>query len=173
MLTGFTSIGLDTEIADKGLLKEMPIYEKTLNRKYKVDNIEYDLSLERNDAKSISIEIETGNESTALVKVEPYIDGKFLVTLPNGEEQIYSYTNGVVSKNLSSSSDGFNSLSPNLISSSDIVIDSVTIAALICGALIIIIMLFDDAYGLRASLRIFFQFAIAYLFIFLSGESLL
>jgi UDP-GlcNAc:undecaprenyl-phosphate GlcNAc-1-phosphate transferase len=64
-------------------------------------------------------------------------------------------------------------LSPNLISSSDIVIDSVTIAALICGALIVIIMLFDDAYGLRASFRIFFQFAIAYLFIFLSGESLL
>jgi UDP-GlcNAc:undecaprenyl-phosphate/decaprenyl-phosphate GlcNAc-1-phosphate transferase len=173
LLTGLTSIGLDTEIADKGLLKEIPIYEKSLNRKYKVDNIEYNLSLERNDAKSISIEIETKNQSSALVKVEPYIDGKFLITLPNGEIQIYSYTNGVVSKNLSSSSDEFKNLSPSLISSSNIVIDSVTIAALICGALIVIIMLFDDAYGLRASFRIFFQFAIAYLFIILSGESLL
>ena len=173
LLTGLTNIGLDTEIANKGLLKEMSTYEKALNRKYKVDNIEYDLSLERNDAQSISIEIETGNESTALVKVEPYIDGKFLVTLPDGKEQIYSYTNGVVAKTLSNSSDGFNSLSPNLIKSSNFIIDSVTIAALICGALIVIIMLFDDAYGLRASFRIFFQFAIAYLFILLSGESLL
>jgi UDP-GlcNAc:undecaprenyl-phosphate GlcNAc-1-phosphate transferase len=34
-------------------------------------------------------------------------------------------------------------------------------------------MLFDDLYGLKASLRIFFQSAIAYLFIVISGESLL
>jgi hypothetical protein len=47
LLTGLTNIGLDTEIADKGLLKETPIYEKTLNRKYKVDNIEYDLSIRK------------------------------------------------------------------------------------------------------------------------------
>ena len=69
--------------------------------------------------------------------------------------------------------DDSKNISPNLISPSNIIIDSVTIAALICGALIIIIMLFDDFYGLRASLRIFFQSAIAYLFIFISGESLL
>ena len=64
-------------------------------------------------------------------------------------------------------------ISPNLISPSNIIIDSVTIAALICGALIIIIMLFDDIHGLGAGLRIFFQSVIAYLFIFISGESLL
>jgi hypothetical protein len=66
--------------------------------------------------------------------------------------------------------DNFEKISPNLISPSNIIIDSVTIAALICGALIIIIMIFDDLYGLKASLRIFFQSAIAYLFIVISGR---
>ena len=56
---GLTNIGLDTEIADKGLLKDSVIYDKNLNRKYEVANIEYDLLLKRDDeAKSISIEIE-------------------------------------------------------------------------------------------------------------------
>jgi len=67
LLTGLTNISLDTEIADKGLLKDSIIYDKNLSRKYEVDNIEYDLLLKRdNEAKSISIEIETENKSPAL-----------------------------------------------------------------------------------------------------------
>ena len=60
LLTGLTNIGIDTEIADKGLLKESVIFNETLSRKYEVNDIEYDLLLKRDDeAKSISIEIET------------------------------------------------------------------------------------------------------------------
>ena len=81
LLTGLTNIGIDTEIADKGLLKESVIYNETLSRKYEVNNIEYDLLLKRDDeAKSISIEIETEDKSPTIVKVEPYGDGEFLVT---------------------------------------------------------------------------------------------
>ena len=174
LLTGLTNISLDTEIADKGLLKDAAIYDKTLNRKYEVDDIEYDLLLKRDDeAKSISIEIETGDQLPTIVKVEPYGDGEFLVTLPNGDKNTYSYSNGMVSNTAFDLTDAAKNITPNLMSSSNLIIDSVTIAALICGALIIIIMLFDDVYGLRASLRILFQSAIAYLFIVLSGESLL
>jgi UDP-GlcNAc:undecaprenyl-phosphate GlcNAc-1-phosphate transferase len=174
LLTGLTNISLDTEIADKGLLKDSAIYDKNLSRKYEVDNIEYDLLLKRDlEAKSISIEIETENKSPAIVKVEPYGDGEFLVTLPNGRKHTYSYSNGIVSAVVSDFADESKNISPNLMSPSNIIIDSVTIAALICGALIIIIMLLDDIYGLRASYRIFFQSVIAYLFIFISGESLL
>jgi len=174
LLTGLTDIGLDTEIADKGILKDSVIYDKNLNRKYEVANIEYDLLLKKDDvAESISIEIETGNKLPTIVKVEPYGDGEFLVTLPNGQKQKYSYENGIVSADVSDMPDKPKNISPNLISPSNIIIDSVTIAALICGALIIIIMLFDDIHGLGAGLRIFFQSVIAYLFIFISGESLL
>ena len=174
LLTGLTNISLDTEIADKGFLKDSVIYDKNLSRKYEVDNIEYDLLLKRDlEAKSISIEIETENKSPAIVKVEPYGDGEFLVTLPNGHKHTYSYSNGIVSAAVSDLADESINIYPNLMSPSNIIIDSVTIAALICGALIIIIMLLDDIYGLRASLRIFFQSVIAYLFIVLSEESLL
>ena len=174
LLTGLTNISLDAEIADKGFLKDSIIYDKNLSRKYEVDNIEYDLLLKRdNEAKSISIEIETENKSPTIVKVEPNGDGEFLVTLPNGQKQKYSYQNGMVSADVSDLANKSKNISPILKSPSNIIIDSVTIAALICGALIIIVMLFDDIYGLRASLRIFFQSVIAYLFIFISGESLL
>ena len=72
LLAGLTNIGIDTEIADKGLLKESVIFDETLSRKYEVNDIEYDLLLKRDDeAKSISIEIETENKSPAIVKVEP------------------------------------------------------------------------------------------------------
>jgi len=174
LLTGLTNVSLDTEIANKGLLKDTPIYEKTLSRKYQVDNIEYELLLKRDEqTESISIEVEAADKSPALIKVEPYTNGEFLVTLPNGKKQIYNYSNGMVSKNISGLPDNFEKISPKLISPSNIIINSATIAALICGALIIIIMIFDDLYGLRVSLRIFFQSAIAYLFIVISGESLL
>ena len=96
LLTGLTNIGIDTEITDKGLLKESVIYNETLSRKYEVNNIEYDLLLKRDDeAKSISIEIETEDKSPTIVKVEPYGDGEFLVTLPNGHKHSYSYENAV------------------------------------------------------------------------------
>jgi UDP-GlcNAc:undecaprenyl-phosphate GlcNAc-1-phosphate transferase len=174
LLTGLTNISLDTEIADKGLLKDSVIYDENLSRKYEVDNIEYDLLIKRDDqAKSISIEIETENKSPTIVKVAPYGDGEFLVTLPSGQKQKYSYENGMVSADESNLNDESKKISPILIGPSNIIIDSVTIAALICGALIMIVMLFDDIYGLRASLRIFFQSVIAYLFIIISGESLL
>jgi UDP-GlcNAc:undecaprenyl-phosphate/decaprenyl-phosphate GlcNAc-1-phosphate transferase len=174
LLIGLTNISLDAEIADNGLLKDSGIYDKNLSRKYEVDNIEYDLLLKKDDkAKSISIEIETENKSSTTVKVEPYGDGEFLVTLPNGQKQKYSYQNGMVSTDVSDLANESKNISPILKSPSNIVIDSVTIGALICGALIIIVMLFDDIYGLRASLRIFFQSVIAYLFILISGESIL
>jgi hypothetical protein len=67
LLTGLTNIEFGYRNSNKGLLKDSPIYDKNLSRKYEVDNIEYDLLLERDDeAKSISIEIETGNKSPAL-----------------------------------------------------------------------------------------------------------
>ena len=97
LLAGLTNISLDTEIADKGLLKDLVIYDKSLSRTYEVDNIEYDLLLKRDDeAKSISIEVETENKSPTIVKVELYGDGEFLVTLPSGQKQKYSYENGMV-----------------------------------------------------------------------------
>ena len=49
LLAGLTNISLDTEISDKGLLKDSVIYDKNLSRTYEVGNIEYDLLLKRDD----------------------------------------------------------------------------------------------------------------------------
>ena len=117
LLTGLTNINLDTEITGEGFLKNSAIYEETLNRRYKVNNIEYDLLLEKNDSsRSISIEIDVENKSPVILKVEPYVDGKFLVTLPDGEKQIYSYANGIVTNNLLDLPSSYQNISPTLIS---------------------------------------------------------
>ena len=49
------------------------------------------------------LKLKTENKLPTIVKVEPYGDGEFLVTLPNGQKQKYSYENGIVSADVSDS----------------------------------------------------------------------
>ena len=174
LLSGLTDINIDTQYSNKGLFKNSEILGETLTRKYQVDDIEYDLSIEKDtQSQSVSIDIETDNQAPTQIKVEPTSDGNFLVTLASGETQIYNYDNGEVSKIELDESNVEKVLLTNLVSSNNIIIDTVTLSALICGALIIAIMLFDDLFGLRASYRLAFQAVIAYIFVVFSGESLL
>jgi len=174
LLSGLTDISIDTQNSNKGLFKNSKILSETFIRKYQVDGIEYDLSIDKNiQSQGISIEVEADNQIFNKIKIKSTGNGNFLVTLPSGETQIYNYTNGEVSKVELGEHSVEETLYPNLISSNNIVIDTVTLSALICGALILAIMLFDDLFGLRAIYRIVFQAFIAYLFVVLSGESLL
>jgi len=166
LLSGLTDINIDTQYSNKGLFKNSEILGETLTRKYQVDDVEYDLSIEKDtQSQSVSIDIETDNQVPTQIKVEPTSDGNFLVTLASGETQIYNYDNGEVSKVELDESNVEKVLLTSLVSSNNIIIDTVTLSALICGGLIIAIMLFDDLFGLRASYRLVFQAVIAYIFV--------
>jgi UDP-N-acetylmuramyl pentapeptide phosphotransferase/UDP-N-acetylglucosamine-1-phosphate transferase len=167
LLSGLTNIPVETNFSDRGLIKDLDVYETSISRNYTVDNKSYELEINQNNANdsiSVNLNMLNGNQSIEVSKID---DGSFEVTLPDGSIEIYNYQNGAVSKDSENQI-----LTPKLNNLPSIKIDTVTLSMLICGALIILIMTIDDLYSIRASLRLFFQSIIAITMIVLSGETI-
>ncbi len=167
LLSGLTNIPVEANFSERGLIKDLDVYETSISRNYTVDNKNYKLELNQNntdDSVSVNLSILGDNQSIKVIKLD---SGSFEVTLPDGSIEIYNYQNGNVSK-LSENQ----KLSPELNILPSIMVDTTTLSMLICGALIIVIMTIDDLYSIRASLRLFFQSIIAITMIVLSGETI-
>ena len=166
LLSGLTNIPVEANFSERGLIKDLDVYETSISRNYTVDNKNYELELNQNnvdDSVSVNLDILDENQSINVIKLD---SGSFEVTLPDGSIEIYKYQNGKVSK-VSENQE----LSPELNILPSIKVDTTTLSMLICGALIIAIMTIDDLYTIRASLRLFFQSIIAITMIVLSGET--
>ena len=167
LLSGLTNIPVEANFSERGLIKDLDVYETSISRNYTVDNKNYELELNQNnvdDSVSVNLDILDENQSINVIKLD---SGSFEVTLPDGSIEIYNYKNGNVSKASEN-----RELSPELNILPSIKVDTTTLSMLICGALIIAIMTIDDLYTIRASLRLFFQSIIAITMIVLSGETL-
>ena len=166
LLSGLTNIPVEANFSERGLIKDLDVYETSISRNYTVDNKNYELELSQNnvdDSVSVNLDILDDNQSIKVIKLD---SGSFEVTLPDGSIEIYNYKNGNVSKASEN-----RELSPELNILPSIKVDTTTLSMLICGALIIAIMTIDDLYTIRASLRLFFQSIIAITMIVLSGET--
>ena len=166
LLSGLTNIPVEANFSERGLIKDLDVYETSISRNYTVDNKNYELELNQNnvdDSVSVNLDILDENQSINVIKLD---SGSFEVTLPDGSIEIYNYKNGNVSKASEN-----RELSPELNILPSIKVDTTTLSMLICGALIIAIMTIDDLYTIRASLRLFFQSIIAITMIVLSGET--
>ena len=166
LLSGLTNIPVEANFSERGLIKDLSVYETSISRNYTVDNKNYELELNQNnvdDSVSVNLDILDENQSINVIKLD---SGSFEVTLPDGSIEIYNYKNGNVSKASEN-----RELSPELNILPSIKVDTTTLSMLICGALIIAIMTIDDLYSIRASLRLFFQSIIAITMIVLSGET--
>ena len=166
LLSGLTNIPVEANFSERGLIKDLDVYETSISRNYTVDNKNYELELNQNnadDSVSVNLDILDENQSINVIRLD---SGSFEVTLPDGSIEIYNYKNGNVSK----ASENLE-LSPELNILPSIKVDTTTLSMLICGALIILIMTIDDLYTIRASLRLFFQSIIAITMIVLSGET--
>ena len=166
LLSGLTNIPVEANFSERGLIKDLDVYETSISRNYTVDNKNYELELNQNnvdDSVSVNLDILDEDQSINVIKLD---SGSFEVTLPDGSIEIYKYQNGNVSK-VSENQE----LSPELNILPSIKVDTTTLSMLICGALIIAIMTIDDLYTIRASLRLFFQSIIAITMIVLSGET--
>lgn len=166
LLSGLTNIPVEANFSERGLIKDLSVYETSISRNYTVDNKNYELELSQNkvdDSILVNLVILDDNQSIKVIKLD---SGSFEVTLPDGSIEIYKYQNGKVSK-VSENQE----LSPELNILPSIKVDTTTLSMLICGALIILIMTIDDLYTIRASLRLFFQSIIAITMIVLSGET--
>ena len=166
LLSGLTNIPVEANFSERGLIKDLDVYETSISRNYTVDNKNYELELSQNnvdDSILVNLDILDDNQSIKVIKLD---SGSFEVTLPDGSIEIYKYENGKVSK-VSENQE----LSPELNILPSIKVDTTTLSMLICGALIIAIMTIDDLYTIRASLRLFFQSIIAITMIVLSGDT--
>ena len=166
LLSGLTNIPVEANFSERGLIKDLDVYETSISRNYIVDNKNYELELSQNnvdDSVLVNLNILDDNQSIKVIKLD---SGSFEVTLPDGSIEIYNYKNGNVSKASEN-----RELSPELNILPSIKVDTTTLSMLICGALIIAIMTIDDLYTIRASLRLFFQSIIAITMIVLSGET--
>ena len=166
LLSGLTNIPVEANFSERGLIKDLDVYETSISRNYTVDNKNYELELSQNnvdDSVLVNLNILDDNQSIKVIRLD---SGSFEVTLPDGSIEIYKYQNGNVSK-VSENQE----LSPELNILPSIKVDTTTLSMLICGALIILIMTIDDLYTIRASLRLFFQSIIAITMIVLSGET--
>ena len=167
LISGLTSIPIETNFSEQGFLKDSSFVTDTSLKKFEVNGIDYDLSIEREkDSNSLNINVASSNNLESSLKVIPKEDGSFEVLMPDGSKSLYTFKNGTVSK----VSDVMEKITPISKNVESVKVDTITLAMILCGGLIVAFMLVDDFFGLRASLRIIFQAAIVLFMILISEE---
>ena len=167
LISGLTSIPIETNFSEQGFLKDSSFVTDTSLKKFEVNGIDYDLSIEREkDSNSLNINVVSSNNLESSLKVIPKEDGSFEVLMPDGSKSLYTFKNGTVSK----VSDVMEKITPISKNVESVKVDTITLAMILCGGLIVAFMLVDDFFGLRASLRIIFQAAIVLFMILISEE---
>ena len=167
LISGLTSIPIETNFSEQGFLKDSSFVTDTSLKRFEVNGIDYDLSIEREkDSNSLNINVASSNNLESSLKVIPKEDGSFEVLMPDGSKSLYTFKNGTVSK----VSDVMEKITPISKNVESVKVDTITLAMILCGGLIVAFMLVDDFFGLRASLRIIFQAAIVLFMILISEE---
>ena len=167
LISGLTSIPIETNFSEQGFLKDSSFVTDTSLKKFEVNGIDYDLSIKREkDSNSLNINVVSSNNLESSLKVIPKEDGSFEVLMPDGSKSLYTFKNGTVSK----VSDVMEKITPISKNVESVKVDTITLAMILCGGLIVAFMLVDDFIGLRASLRIIFQAAIVLFMILISEE---
>ena len=170
LLASLTSVSFEANISERGLMKELGPNETNISRSYEVNEKNYELEIEKNNTENtVSINLNGSNKENTTVKVVQNNDGYFEVILPTGETQTYKYDNGSVTLVSEVESQP---IIPKLLNTPRINIDTTTLSMLICGALIILVMTFDDLFEIRASIRIILQACVATLMVILSDETI-
>ena len=151
LLASLTNVSFEANISERGLMKELGPNETNISRSYEVNEKNYELEIEKNNTENaISINLNGSNEENTTVKVVQNNDGYFEVILPTGETQTYKYDNGSVTLVSEIESQP---IIPKLLNTPRINVDTTTLSMLICGALIILVMTFDDLFEIRASIE--------------------
>ena len=170
LLASLTNVSFEANISERGLMKELGPDETNISRSYEVNKKNYELQIEKNNNEdTVSINLNGSNNENTVIKVLQNNDGYFEVMLPSGEMQTYKYDNGGVSL---VSEVGSQPIIPKLLNTPKVNIDTTTLSMLICGALIILVMTFDDLFEIRASIRIILQTCVASLMVILSDETI-
>jgi UDP-GlcNAc:undecaprenyl-phosphate GlcNAc-1-phosphate transferase len=167
LISGLTSIPIETNFSEQGFLKDSSFVTDTSVKKFEVDEVDYDLSIERKkNSDSLNINVSSSNNLESSLTVLPKEDGTFEVLMPDGSKTLYNFENGTVSK----VSEEMEKITPIGKEVGSVKVSTISLSMFLCGGLIVAFMLVDDFIGLRATLRITFQALIVLFMILISEE---
>jgi hypothetical protein len=134
LISSLTSIPIETNFSEQGFLKDSSFVTDTSVKKFEVDKIDYDLSIERKkNSNSLNINVSSSNNLESSLKVTPKEDGTFEVLMPDGSMSLYTFENGTVSK----ASDEMKKITPISKDVGSVKVGTISLSMFLCGGLIV------------------------------------
>ena len=176
LLTGLTDARYSTNFSE-GFLENTVLNDGTISKNFEVDNEDYNLSLIENDGiGNLSVRINpiksNSFKNNATVDIFPINENKFRVVLPDGEEKFYISAEDKIYEISNDNDSIIQTFSPENTDKDRIKLDNFTISLYLCALFIMIFMIFDDFFGIKASLRLIFQSFIVLLMIVMTDEKI-
>ena len=176
LLTGLTDARYSIDL-DSGIFENTPFNNGSINKNFEVNDEDFNLSLKQDEKnKNISVQIDTiGSDSdnqSPIVNIVPIDINKFKVILPNGEEKFFLAEGNKIIEVRESDNLIINTFIPQNTDKKRVNLDNFSISLYLCAFFIMVFMIFDDYYGIRAIYRLSFQSLIVLLMIFMTNESL-
>ena len=176
LLTGLTDARYSVDL-NSGIFENTPLNNGSINKNFEVNDEDFNLSLKQDKKnKNISVQIDAiGNDSrnqSPTVNIVPIDINKFKVILPSGEEKFYLTEGDKIIEITPDDNLIINTFIPQNTDLKRINLNNFSISLYICALLIMMFMIFDDYYGIKAAYRLSFQSIIVLLMIFMTNESL-
>lgn len=176
LLTGLTDARYSIDL-DSGIFENTPFNNGSINKNFEVNDEDFNLSLKQDEKnKNISVQIDAiGSDSdnqSPIVNIVPIDINKFKVILPNGEEKFFLAEGNKIIEVRESDNLIINTFIPQNTDKKRVNLDNFSISLYLCAFFIMVFMIFDDYYGIRAIYRLSFQSLIVLLMIFMTNESL-
>ena len=176
LLTGITDARYSTNFSD-GFLENTILNDGTISKNFEVDNEDYNLSLlQDNDKGNLSVKINSirnnSAQNNATVNIFTITENKFKVILPDGKEKFYKSEDGKIFEISNDDNSIIQTFTPENTDQQRIKLDNFAISLYLCALFIMIFMIFDDFFGIKASLRLIFQSLIVLLMIFMTDEKI-
>ena len=176
LLTGLTDAKYSIDLRT-GFLGNTSLNDGSINKSFEVNNEDYNLSLKQDEnSKSIFVQIDkSGLDSNNLpptINIIPIDKNKFKVILPSGVEKFYlSEGNKIIEVGLKNDLI-LETFIPQNTDSERINLNNFSISLYICALFIMIFMIFDDYYGIKATYRLTFQSLVVLMMIIMTNEYL-
>ena len=176
LLTGITDAKYQIDFNNKGFLENSYLNDGFVDRNFKVDSQDYNLSLNNiDDSNKISVIINQDNQTAdqkSILDVIPIDKNKFKVILPDGTEKFYLSEEEKIIEISKDGNETVDIFSPISLDAERVKINNFSISLYLCAFLIMVFMIFDDYFGIKAIYRLIFQILIVYLMILMSQEYL-
>ena len=176
LLTGVTDVGYSVNL-NSSFLENTALNNGSISKNFEVNNEDYKLSLSQDDNKgNMSVQIDPinseSNQNKAKVKIFPLSENKFKVLLPDGKEKFYISEGDKIYEVLNDSNSIIETFTPENTDHERIKIDNFSLSLYLCALFIMIFMIFDDYFEIRALYRLIFQSLVVLLMIFMTDEKI-